>query len=46
MKIRTLNVKAVSGKLQPNFEAFEAGVRRFVGWSYDSTVVPELVGKI
>jgi hypothetical protein len=38
MKIKMLNVKAVEGKLQPNFEAFEAGVRRFVGWSYDPTV--------
>lgn len=35
---KTLRVKAVDGKLQPNFEAFEAGVRRFVGWSYDPTI--------
>ena len=38
MKIKMLSVKAVEGKLQPNFEAFEAGVRRFVGWSFDSTI--------
>lgn len=34
---KSLNVKAVPDRLQPNFEAFEAGVRRFVGRKFDPT---------
>lgn len=35
---KTLKVKAVPGALQPNFEAFEAGVRRFIGWKFDASL--------
>lgn len=37
MKLKTMKVKAVEGRLQPNFEAFDAGVRRFVGRKFDPT---------
>ena len=36
-----MRVLPVFGRLQPNFEAFDAGVRRFVGWQYDPTVGAE-----
>lgn len=35
---KTLKVKAVPGCLQPNFEAFDGGVRRFVGWKFDASL--------
>lgn len=35
---KTLKVKAVQNRLQPNFAAFEAGVRRFVGCRFDQTL--------
>lgn len=31
-------VGAVPGRLQPNFEAFDAGVRRFIGWQFNPTI--------
>lgn len=36
--MRKLKVRAVQGHLQPNFEAFSAGVRRFIGWKFDSSL--------
>lgn len=38
MKKQMMLVGAVPGSLQPNFEAFDAGVRRFIGWRFDPTV--------
>ncbi len=37
---KTLKVKAVEGKLQPRFDAFDSGIMRFVGCKFD----PELPG--
>lgn len=38
MRKQMMLVGAVPGKLQPNFEAFDAGVRRFIGWRFDPTI--------
>ena len=35
---KVLRVFPVEGKLQPDFESFEAGVRRFVGCRFDASV--------
>lgn len=35
---KVLKVFPVEGKLQPDFEGFEAGVRRFIGCRFDASV--------
>lgn len=40
---KTLKVRAVPGHLQPNFEAFDARVRRFVGMRYDPSLGHDLI---
>lgn len=32
-----MQVRAIEGRLQPNFESFDAGIRRFIGWRYDES---------
>lgn len=33
--MKTLKVKAIPGKLQPDFDSFDAGIKRYVGCKYD-----------
>lgn len=35
---KMLKVRAVEGRLQPDFEAFESGIRRFVGCRFDQSI--------